>query len=133
MNILLNIKYRILAAKRNKAFELSMEFFDYIDKHDKSHQIEYIYLNWKPLFSKIWTSLGGCRKDIEFAFGGFSETNWKHLHLTEEEKDYSLETWLENFKYEIFYCSDRWSFSRLYRVNWIYCNICYLAKLDNVN
>lgn len=130
MNSLLSIKYRILAAKRHKAFELSMEFFDYIDKHDKSHQIEYIYLNWKPLFSKIWTSLGGHKKDVEFAFVALSETNWEHLHLTEEEEQYDLETWIDRFKYDIFYCSDRWSFARLYRVNWMYNQIRYLAKLD---
>lgn len=46
--------------------------------------------------------------------------NWDRLHLTSLEKEASAEEVAESLRYDVFYCSDRWSWDRVIRVQWLY-------------
>ena len=56
--------------------------------------------------------------------------NWKHLWMTDEEKSKSIEEIKDTLIGEIFYCSDRWSWDRVLRVNWVFLRL--LEKLNSV-
>lgn len=45
--------------------------------------------------------------------------NWEHLWETKDEEKLSTLEIKDNLIGEIFYCSDRWSWDRLLRVNWL--------------
>ena len=56
-------------------------------------------------------------KDI---INGLGQGNWEHLHETHNEEWETVRRIQENLIYDIFYCSDRWSWDRVLRVNWQY-------------
>lgn len=76
---------------------------------------------WRPLFTRVCQHLGISKRSSYVLYDNLDDCNWEHLHLTEEEKKYPSSKWRELFVYDVHYCSDRWSLSRLLRVHWAYC------------
>lgn len=80
---------------------------------------------WHRVFNCVAKYLGfnkATRKILwdELVFG-----NWKRLH-TDESK--SADDWLNSLRYDVMYCSDRWSLDRLTRCHWMYRN--YVRVVD---
>lgn len=46
--------------------------------------------------------------------------NWERLHETSVEKVVDAATYARELVSDIWYCSDRWSWDRLIRVQWLY-------------
>ncbi len=46
--------------------------------------------------------------------------NWDRFHLTRLEKEASAEDVAESLRYDVFYISDRLSWDRVIRVQWLY-------------
>ena len=46
--------------------------------------------------------------------------NWERLHLTEPERHIDSAGWAEMLLDEVFYFSDRWSWDRVLRAQWLY-------------
>lgn len=46
--------------------------------------------------------------------------NWERLWETDEEAAKPIDELKEDFIGDIFYCSDRWTWDRVLRVNWLY-------------
>lgn len=46
--------------------------------------------------------------------------NWDHMWLSEKENNKTIDEWADDLWGEVFYCSDRWSWDRLVRTNWIF-------------
>lgn len=42
------------------------------------------------------------------------------MWLSEKEKNKTIDEWADDLWDEVFYCSDRWSWDRLVRTNWIF-------------
>lgn len=86
---------------------------------DKSFEAGY---KWMFIFYDICKYLGFNEKSASLLFKSIgTDNNWKHLHTTEDEKTLRPEDWFENFLGDVHYCSDRWTFTRLYRVQWQFC------------
>lgn len=86
---------------------------DFLDKYKYVPNFNFVVKDWYKLFKKICKLLGiskGSSKVIFYNFNG----NYK----TDEEKAYTCSDWWEKFRSDLFYCSDRWSFTRLLRVHW---------------
>lgn len=100
------------------AFEKSMSLFAYLDNGGKDpRKIERM---WRAAFSRVLREMGFNRKARKVMWDTLAIGGWKHLHQTEEEKLKTREEWLEAFKWEVFYCSDRYALDRLTRCHWLY-------------
>lgn len=77
-----------------------------------------VYDCWHEIFDDVCYSLGFNRKSAKVLWENLSQENWEHLHQTEKEKQYTEKEWFDEFYLDVFYCSDRWSFTRLERCHW---------------
>lgn len=50
-------------------------------------------------------------------------SNWDKLHETRMEKIISTEMYARELLSDVFYCSDRWSWDRVLRIQWLYQRI----------
>lgn len=46
--------------------------------------------------------------------------NWDRLHLTKAEHTIDAQMWADMLLSEVWYSSDRWSWDRLLRIQWLY-------------
>ena len=75
---------------------------------------------WHQVFNIVLRDLGFTRKQRSFMWGELMYGNWDRLHLTDEEKAKPSSEFLDDFYYDVLYCSDRWSLDRLMRCHWLY-------------
>lgn len=75
---------------------------------------------WRRVFGTVLADFGFPRKARTFLWDNLVVGNWKHLHMTETEKTYGADDWLDLLVGEVFYCSDRWTMDRLVRCHWMY-------------
>lgn len=99
------------------AYNRSMELCQAIENN--AH-FEVIEDKWYDVFSAVLQCFNFNNDNIIFLWNNLVQGNWKRLHLTEDEKQVSPQEWLDKFRWEVFYCSDRWSFDRLMRCHWLY-------------
>ena len=80
---------------------------------------------WYKYFNRVLKDFGFKRKrDRKYLFNFMiTDMNWEHLHQTNEEREKVVSEWIEDFKSDVFYCSDRWCFTRLIRNHWRYVQI----------
>lgn len=76
--------------------------------------------HWHRTFSCVAKYLGFNKATRKVLWEELVCGNWERLHTTEEEDKLTPEEWLEKLRYEVFYCSDRWSLDRLTRCHWLY-------------
>lgn len=76
--------------------------------------------NYKKLMKRVLKVKFKIRGNLDNFIESAAYGNWEHFHETEEEKKESFEDVFEHLCHEIFYCSDRWSWDRIIRVNWLY-------------
>lgn len=50
--------------------------------------------------------------------------NWERMHLTRPEDYLTSEQWAKHLLNEVIYFSDRWSWDRVIRAQWIYKRLC---------
>ena len=107
----------------NKVCKECLDFVYKYGQNENMYEKEYeIGYKWVFIFYDICKLIGFNEKTAYFLFENIGiDNNWDHLHLTENEKTLKPEDWFENFMADVHYCSDRWSFTRLYRVQWQFC------------
>ena len=87
----------------------------------------YPEMNTVVLKEKFYFNKKAAEEFIEDACYG----NWDRLHLTGAEKHLDAEAWARMLLGEVWYCSDRWSWDRLIRTQWLYqCLLVALIKED---
>ena len=86
------------------------------------------YNCWYEIFKDVCCYLGFNRKSAKILWKNLSYENWEHLHQTEEEKQYGEKEWFDKFYWDVFYCSDRWSLTRLERCHWKFKQWIRMAK-----
>lgn len=64
---------------------------------------------------------------IDDACGG----NWERMHLTRPEDYLTSEQWAKHLLNEVTYFSDRWTWDRVMRAQWIYKRLCNALKDAN--
>lgn len=79
-----------------------------------------IHDHWHGIFIHVCYYLGINKKSAKVLWENFTQENWEHLHQTEEEKQYGEKEWFDKFFYDVLYCSDRWSLTRLERCHWAF-------------
>lgn len=90
-------------------------FSNYLSQYEKLTD-EDIEFGWSRIFSAVYVHLGGSYKDSKFLFDNLFDTgNWSHLQMNEAEKSRDMQQFVDDFRYDVFYCSDRWSLDRLAR------------------
>ena len=75
---------------------------------------------WHRAFCCIAKYLGFNRPTRRILWHELAVGNWKHLHKTTKEEAKAADEWLEDFRWDVIYCSDRWSLDRLTRCHWLY-------------
>lgn len=75
---------------------------------------------WRQAFSCALKHLGFTRKQRSYLWCELASGNWERLHLTAAEAEISADEWLDQFSWDVFYCSDRWSFDRVTRCHWMF-------------
>ena len=50
--------------------------------------------------------------------------NWLKLHETDVERNASAGAYAEMLVGDVWYCSDRWSWDRVLRIQWLYRRLC---------
>ena len=96
-----------------------IEFFDkYVDTNPV--YTSDIKSGWKEIFFHVCYEMGINRKSADVLFEDLVFGNWKHLHHTDEEKQFTKSDWFQNFMWELHYCADIWSLDRLTRCHWLF-------------
>ena len=73
---------------------------------------------WHKIFVHVCYYLDIDENSAEVLWKNLAYGNWEHLYQTKEEEKFSEEEWFINFRYDILYCSDRWSLDKLERCHW---------------
>lgn len=63
---------------------------------------------------------------IEYACYG----NWTRLHLTDAERQLKAKDYAELLIGDVWYCSDRWSWDRVLRIQWLYMRLRDTCRRD---
>ena len=58
------------------------------------------------------------------------EGNWLKLHETDVEKHVGSDVYADMILAEVRYCSDRWSYDRVLRVQWLYMRLVWACRKD---
>ena len=103
---------------KDEHFKRTLDVCSYISKGDITYKG--LCDRWHHAFNCIARYLGFSKKARSFLWDQLAYGNWQHYWQTEDEKNMTADEWLEKFRVELFYCSDRWSFDRLTRCHWIY-------------
>lgn len=98
------------------AYERSMELYRYIRTQDCSPaEVERL---WRQVFEAVLMRERFTRRAIDYMWDNLAQGNWEHMHQTGAERAMTADEWLEAFRDDVFYCSDRWSLDRLTRCHW---------------
>lgn len=109
--------------KVDRLCQVSCEFYrKYRDKQPEDYTNDELIEDWRKVFNSVLKYFGFNRHSRNFLFYTLCEGNWKHLHMTKKEEYYTETQWLSELAYDVFYCSDRWSFDRLMRNHWAFRN-----------
>lgn len=104
--------------KNRKLHKLTLDCCKF---HEVNKDIEKEKDGWKKLFIRISNALGFNKKSAIILWNSIGVyNNWKHLHKMKEEYNNTVEDWWSEFIWDVYYCSDRWTFDRLLRVQWKY-------------
>ena len=99
-------------------FKQSMALFRYLSRgHCTPPKVEE---HWHRTFSCVAKHLGFNRSARRILWNDLVQGNWKRLHATDEEEQKTPDEWLDELRWEVYYCSDRWSLDRLTRCHWLY-------------
>lgn len=107
--------------------KLCSECCDFVSKYrDQPYSDDFAEsaaYEWVEIFNHICKRLGYNTKSTELLFDSIGiDNNWEHLHMTEEEENKTSEEWFKDeFLADVAYCADRWTFGRLFRVQWAFC------------
>lgn len=76
---------------------------------------------WRRTFNRICADLGFDKRSARILWESIGVyDNWDHLHENDAERRQSVSEWREMLTYDLRYCSDRWTFDRLLRVQWTF-------------
>jgi len=101
-----------------EAYEKSMELCKYIEHG--SCKLKKVEKKWRDVFGQVLKDMGypkECRDDMWYEL---VQGNWERLHFTEDDEKKTVDDWLDEFRGDVFYCSDRWSLDRLCRTHWLF-------------
>lgn len=59
------------------------------------------------------------------------EGNWLKLHETDVERETSSEVYAKMILGDIHYCSDRWGWDRILRIQWLYRRLVRACRIDD--
>lgn len=100
------------------AYDKAMDLHAYLDLGgDDPKKVERM---WHATFTRVLREMGFPRRSCRYIWDNLVQGNWLRLWLTEDEKRRTTESWLDDFRHEVWYCSDRWSLDRLTRCHWLY-------------
>ncbi len=104
--------------------DLEVKYYDLCADISKDiKDAKQIKRDWRWIFVHILTEMlpSITEDDAEVIFNGFDMCNFKPWHKENTKyKDFSIEGMLKEFKSELYYCSDRMTFDRLFRCHWLY-------------
>ena len=83
--------------------------------------VRHAYPRMMRFVLKHWFGMPGKVADgfIEEACSG----NWLKMHETDMERAATAEEYARELRGDVFYCSDRWSWDRVMRVQWLYMRL----------
>ena len=110
---------KIIEKGINESCKLSCEIANKWSK--KPFESEMI-LDYRSCIEKVMQTFFGIENIsiINEFIDGCGLGNWEHMWLTEKEEKKTIDEWADALWGEVFYCSDRWSWDRLIRTNWIF-------------
>lgn len=87
--------------------------------------------DYPKMMQKVLMHELGFSKDIANEFTKTAcEGNWLKLHETDVEKYVGSDVYAEMILDELFYISDRISFDRIFRVQWLYRRLCKRVEVE---
>lgn len=94
---------------------------DFFARYEKRHDdAKAVTDGWHKVFVGVCKHLGINRRSANVLFENMCLGNWKHLHQTDGESEFTSDIWFDKFLWDVFYCSDRWSVDRLMRCHWCF-------------
>lgn len=99
-------------------YRQSMAMCDYVGRGDcDPRKVEE---HWHRAFNCVAKHLGFNKVTRRILWEDLVIGNWERLHQTDDESHWTPEKWLDKLRWEVMYCSDRWSLDRLTRCHWIW-------------
>lgn len=96
----------------------SMALCEYIDRGGCTP--EKVTEHWHRVFCCAAKQFGFNRTARRILWDELVAGNWSRLHLSYEESLGTPDDWLRYLRWDVCYCSDRWSLDRLTRCHWLY-------------
>ena len=81
-------------------------------------ELEKLYFKIIKKYCKYWLRINF--KAVKKFLLGLTDQNWNKIHENEKEEKMSAEDMLSDFGSEFMYISDRFSYTRLLRLHWIW-------------
>ena len=108
--------------KYNKAIDLyynnNKKFGTMPNNLEEYVKLEKLYFRIVKGYCKYWLRINF--KAVKKFLLGLTDQNWKKIHENEEEEKMSAEDILSDFRAEFMYISDRFSYTRLLRLHWLW-------------
>lgn len=109
------------------AYKASMALCGYLTEGDCT--MRGVERRWHETFDAVLRLLGPFpKKARRCLWDGLVAGNWERIHLSYDERAQSPRHWLEELRWEVWYCSDRWSIDRLTRRHWLYRAYCFACR-----
>ena len=112
-----------MSRKRSDRYITSKRCMDVANLIEKRPNITPMELAgpWRVAFNRICADLGFDKKSARILWSSIGiYDNWDHLHENEVERRMPVSEWRELFADDLMYCSDRWSFDRMLRIQWTF-------------
>lgn len=124
------LKYLVYKLRTRRVYKMTSAFVQMCDQNTAwSDKLDAHYRQLMKLVLARWLGVHG---DLEGFIGNACYGNWEHLWETDEEKSDTVEEMIESLAGEILYCSDRWTWDRVLRTNWIYLRIKYREMIRSL-
>ena len=116
-----NIDSFICRLKHRKVYRAVGRFVELsLNKVEWSDELEDAYVGLMKLVLRRWLNIRG---DLAYIIYDACWGNWERLRETQDEKRMTMAMLIETLANDIEYCSDRWSWDRFLRNNYLYHRI----------
>lgn len=102
----------------------------WVAKHKGTEPAE-VMADYPKMMCKVLRHKFGLSKSAAKVFVRTAcEGNWLKLHETDVEKHVGSDVYADMILAEVRYCSDRWSYDRVLRVQWLYMRLVWACRKD---
>lgn len=92
----------------------------WVSDHDERSPLSVVEDYPKMMRRVLMEKFGMSRRAANSFIRGACEGNWERMHETSVERKVDAKEYSKMLLGDVFYCSDRWGWDRVIRIQWLY-------------